>query len=196
MAVYFKKDRNKWCASYRGTSKLFDSEKDALEFDMVLKNRHLEIDICNAPESRKAAIASGSITYKPEKKCAKGHVSARYTKNRKCVACMYEEKDEEEAKRRSAEWKQRNKDRVAAKTAERRAKLLRATPSWADKNAMQGFYRESKRLTELTGIDHHVDHIVPLISELVCGLHCESNLQVSTKQDNLAKSNKYWPDMP
>lgn len=56
-------------------------------------------------------------------------------------------------------------------------------------------YNECRGLTESTGIEHHVDHSIPLTSKLVWGLHCESNLQILTAQANLSKSNSYWPDM-
>jgi hypothetical protein len=35
-----------------------------------------------------------------------------------------------------------------------------------------------------------------LRSELVCGLHCEANLQIISAFDNQSKRNYRWPDMP
>lgn len=61
---------------------------------------------------------------------------------------------------------------------------------------MRTIYREAVRLTEMTGISHHVDHIVPLRSPWVCGLHCEANLQILPYYENQSKSNRRWPDMP
>lgn len=50
-------------------------------------------------------------------------------------------------------------------------------------------------MTAETGIQHQVDHIVPLRHPLVCGLHCEANLQVIPALDNQRKSNRIWPNM-
>jgi hypothetical protein len=36
----------------------------------------------------------------------------------------------------------------------------------------------------------------PLNHPLVCGLHCEHNLQLLTREANAAKRNRWWPDMP
>ena len=82
-----------------------------------------------------------------------------------------------------------------AKCAKRRAAKLQASVAWADKDKMAVFYEMAQRLTELTGIVHHVDHIVPLVSEKVCGLHNEFNLQVLPGVENLKKHNRHWPDM-
>lgn len=48
----------------------------------------------------------------------------------------------------------------------------------------------AERLTRETGIPHQVDHIVPLQSKIVCGLHVEHNLRVITATENARKKNK------
>jgi len=84
----------------------------------------------------------------------------------------------------------------AATVAWRRARLVNATPAWVDRSALRAPYGEAKSLTQTTGDKHHVDHIVPLVSPIVCGLHVPWNLQVLPYIDNHRKSNKHWPDMP
>jgi hypothetical protein len=60
---------------------------------------------------------------------------------------------------------------------------------------MLDMFRSARELTRSTGREHHVDHIVPLQSPLVCGLHCEQNMQILDAFSNLSKLNRWWPDM-
>lgn len=82
------------------------------------------------------------------------------------------------------------------KAASRRAAKLQATPKWASEALILAIYEECQLRAEETGIPQHVDHVVPLISDIVCGLHCEDNLQILPALENLSKGNRHWPDMP
>lgn len=95
-----------------------------------------------------------------------------------------------------AKWCAANLPKLAAKQSARRALRLRATPPWADEKAIAEIYEAAARISSETGIEHHVDHSVPLKAKLVCGLHCEANLEVIPARDNLSKCNRHWPDMP
>lgn len=97
---------------------------------------------------------------------------------------------------RIREWKKANPHVKALEASQRRAVKLGATPRWANLAAIEAIYREASRLRQETGQAYHVDHIVPLRSRLVCGLHVEANLQIVPAKENLRKCNYRWPDMP
>lgn len=84
----------------------------------------------------------------------------------------------------------------AIDTAKRRAKIKRAIPAWFDAAECAKLYEIAGCITRETGIKHEVDHIVPINSEVVCGLHWHGNMRVISKADNASKGNRHWPDMP
>lgn len=93
----------------------------------------------------------------------------------------------------SRNYRQRNKARINATTKRRRTSLTGAAVKWADQVKIIALYAEAQYRQISTGVDHAVDHIVPLKHPLVCGLHCEDNLQVLTGLENLKKGNKFSP---
>lgn len=97
---------------------------------------------------------------------------------------------------RNREWKRNNRHMVRAYDSKRRVAEKRATPSWASQEKILEFYFAADFLGMVTGAWHHVDHVVPLQSKVVCGLHCETNLQVLPARENFSKGNRHWPDMP
>jgi len=61
---------------------------------------------------------------------------------------------------------------------------------------MRNLYIQARKLTKIAGVRYVVDHIVPLRSEVVCGLHVPWNLRVITQEENLKKSNKLIDTVP
>lgn len=84
-----------------------------------------------------------------------------------------------------------NRGKIAAKIRNRESKVRVHTPDWADMEKVNAIYKEAQRRTKADGINYHVDHIVPISHELVCGLHNEFNLQILTQWENDSKSNTF-----
>ena len=120
-----------------------------------------------------------------------------YYKNNKEKLCKInkEWKNKNNLQHRNAciEWHKKNPGQSRALYAKQRAIKKQAIPPWADINKIKEIYKKAVELTEKTGVIYHVDHIYPLRSKYMCGLHVETNLQVITKKENLAKGNRFWP---
>ena len=116
----------------------------------------------------------------------------QYIRSRKWYEQYYKDHAELYAIRGKA-YRDANKHKVTFWTNNRRAMLKSATPMWytTEREDILELYKRSCLLSESTGITHHVDHIIPLSHDLVCGLHCKDNLQVITSTKNLRKSNKF-----
>ena len=136
---------------------------------------------------RNQALAAGSDRYQG-KACQHGHGRERYSKDGKCVVCVAES-----AAKRGAIWAANNRGKVNHQAAKRRAVKALATPAWlteVDWAAIAALYEQAAQLTATTGIEHEVDHIIPLQGETVCGFHCPENLRIVTRNENRRKHNK------
>jgi hypothetical protein len=111
-------------------------------------------------------------------------------------AQAYREANREKTRTAAIRWQKKNLGRVAAYNAARYAAKLRATPAWADLEKIAQIYIEAAELAKNHGVTYHVDHVVPLRSKIVCGLHCEANLRILDAGENRSKGNRHWPDMP
>lgn len=79
---------------------------------------------------------------------------------------------------------QRKREKKRIDKAVYKSRLRKAMPVWADRQAIREVYQNRPE-------GMHVDHIVPIRGELVCGLHVESNLQYLPSDVNMKKSNRF-----
>ena len=96
----------------------------------------------------------------------------------------------------SRRWAKANPHKVRSYSAKYRTQSKAAMPKWANPFFIFEIYDLARRRTLVTGVEWVVDHIVPLQSKLVCGLHVENNLQVIPDVLNARKGNRHWPGMP
>lgn len=108
----------------------------------------------------------------------------------------YREANREKLRQYFSEYAKKNLPKKQATTTKRRAGKLKATPRWANLAEIEKIYANSVQIATKTGRRMHVDHIVPLVHPLVCGLHCEANLRIIPAEKNLRKGNNWWPNMP
>lgn len=96
------------------------------------------------------------------------------------------------------DWAGRNQDKVNAKWMKRAAGKKSRTPPWLTSDDLwmiEQAYDIAALRTKMLGIEHHVDHIIPLQGKSVSGLHVPWNLQVITARENRMKSNQLKADV-
>jgi len=110
----------------------------------------------------------------------------------KCLSYgrAWNEKNKEARSASFKAWRLTNKGTRNAAIAAYRATKRKATPKWTCLQAIRDIYEKA------VSMKLHVDHIVPINNNLVCGLHVPANLQLLPGLTNQSKGNRTWPDMP
>ena len=172
--------------------------------DWANRNKEHRAAYLEKTKERRAALAKarGRKPQTEEQKiAARLRAKAWLSSNREKAKKYREEysaKNADSAKARTKKWAKENPGRARALSVARKARKIGATPKWANQFFISEIYDLAKRRNDCMagGVKWHVDHIVPLRSPLVCGLHVEHNLRVIPAVDNLKKHNSYWPGMP
>lgn len=89
-------------------------------------------------------------------------------------------------------WGDKNIDKTRLYCNSRYSRAKEGRVSWANKFFIKEAYHLASLRTKLTGMEWHVDHIIPLRNPLVCGLHVENNLQVIPAEVNHRKGNRFY----
>lgn len=140
----------------------------------------------------------GLSNYKECQKCKQVLLLAEYNKdastwdtyNYSCRSCrsLVKQKFTEQNPGYARVHYLENKSDYLANAARYRARLGLAQPAWANVGIIKEIYKTCPP-------GYHVDHIFPLQSDWVCGLHVENNLQCIPAKENLKKSNKFVTEL-
>jgi len=151
---------------------------------------------CNKECTRKTRLKTGQ----KEKERLK---VAEYRKNNpekvEISKLKYKTKNPSASRKATRNWQVRNPVAKAVAASKRRARERCATPPWLNREhheQIKEMYEIARMFRMYTGIEYHVDHVVPLAGKSVCGLHVPWNMAVIEGVENQRKKNNYWPDMP
>jgi hypothetical protein len=153
---------------------------------------------------RDEAVDRGLTHYFTGNACKRGHVDRRLTSTGHCLSCSSSEgrkwsrRNRWRRERYVQRWAADNKHKTAAASSKRRLAHKHARPAWFEQQKVTQLYAECATLNDVFKLTGNralqVDHIIPLQSDSVCGLHCWANLQLLSRADNRRKSNTYLQD--
>lgn len=159
--------------------------------DLLIKRNGMIFSDC-----RKCAAKRTKLHYENNKQKRLEYAKKYREDNRDIILeykRIYRLENKDKVKEQLSNWRVNNKDIKNALAAKRRSFKVQALPKWLTKdhlNEIKSIYKEANNLTKSTGIQFHVDHIIPLLNDSVCGLHVPWNLQILTAEENMRKGNK------
>jgi len=171
-----KKCRKEYATSYRDKNKCVLKEKRRVYYS----------------NNREVISYKDKQYYKENTEVIKKRAKDFYYNNlEKCkdTRKKYYRANKEKAREYKRDWLKDNQHLKNAANARRRASKLQATPSWADLEKIKIVYEKAIWLSTITGLENHVDHVLPLNGKNVSGLHTWNNLQILEKSLNCIKSN-------
>jgi hypothetical protein len=149
------------------------------------QNREKILEINNRYKERKGA------------ENMKAYWANRYREKFEEIALKTKEysKDPEVKKRKKAyslEYYKKNRHRYRALSKKSKMRRKNALLPSTDSEAVREIYYQREKISEETGVLHHVDHIIPLA---IGGAHHQDNLRVITGKENLEKGFRYNPKL-
>lgn len=109
------------------------------------------------------------------------------------VKRKYERENRDKLNQKRRELYHSDIDKYRARSNFYTTRRKNSTPDWCNdyKDEWERIYNNRLQIEKDTGIKHHIDHIIPVINDKVCGLSVPWNYQIITEEENIRKSNKF-----
>ena len=104
----------------------------------------------------------------------------------------YYQNNKEHFRARKRRWRSKNPDKAAVIDSRKKARILEAMLPTTDEKLIEKIHRERRKLSKKDNKEYHVDHIIPLS---IGGAHHQDNMRIIDAKENMAKSNKYIPEL-
>ncbi len=158
------------------------------------KVRDTEIRRANQRTEKAKETRKRWLEANPEKAVAyQAEYIARNREKKLANLNSWRAKNPERIKQVRHEWFAKHPGYNATNLSKYREAAIQATPPWMWKlygKDVERIYRQCARVSEKTGVPHHVDHIYPLRGKNSCGLHVPWNLQILPAALNGRKRNR------
>jgi DNA mismatch repair ATPase MutS len=153
----------------------------------VERARQRRLENYDAIKARRRELRA--LNVEVERKKSREYRAKNLEQVRKIDALSYQRNKENE-KESSRTYYKNNKEQYFSYNALRRSRM-RTACFFGDHKKISEIYRQARELTKLTGIQFHVDHVIPLNGKYVSGLHVSANLEIVTATENLQKHAKF-----
>lgn len=117
------------------------------------------------------------------------------TDNYKSSTKKYNQSEKHKSILKKYKKSKKGKAQKSIEGIKRRISIISAMPKWLTEKDLLLIKQIYEKCAELNLRDGprtwHVDHIIPLRGENICGLHVPSNLQILKSEINIKKGNRY-----
>lgn len=144
-------------------------------------------------KNNKEKVASWKKTqYLKDKEKIKSYNNLR-KEDKKEIDAKYYLRNREKILTKKRKYYAENREKEIFRSLKYKLRKIKASPLWLYReqiDQIKSFYDLAKECEMLTNDKYHVDHIIPLKGENVCGLHVPWNLQVLPAAINISKGNR------
>lgn len=151
----------------------------------------------NSPDGKDYFCKSCRKRRKLSRKAKEDAYQREYRKNARDRRLKYSRDFNKNNKDYFRNWRAVNTSKTRAYAQSYKFRKKSGTPDWLTEEQLsqiESVYSHARDCEIVSGEKYHVDHIIPIKGENICGLHVPWNLQVLPADVNIRKSNRVIND--